>query len=247
MIILRKLAHQQKEQRALKIKNKILKQTHDVKLAESLSPITKKLNEVNQSTQKVGDITKESNSKIDLKSLPNSSKVGNSMRQMLGSLMNSRNSLKITRDESSRATILGIPNQISADTIKINENIQELTPEIYKALTYPTYDGRTMKNENDIFLTNNNIRDVGYTGDGDKPSKRKKFLTITLPKLVEKYQKKTFDYITNDSDDLQGEGVKINIPSNINDMYTTLEILLGLKLSGRTDTLTEASILTDDL
>ena len=40
---LRKLAIQQKEQRALKIKNIILKQTHDVKLAETLSPITKKL------------------------------------------------------------------------------------------------------------------------------------------------------------------------------------------------------------
>ena len=40
---LRKLAEQQKQQRALKIKNRILKQTHDVKLAESLSPITKEL------------------------------------------------------------------------------------------------------------------------------------------------------------------------------------------------------------
>ena len=33
---LRKLAEQQKEHRALKIKIRILKQTHDVKLAESL-------------------------------------------------------------------------------------------------------------------------------------------------------------------------------------------------------------------
>ena len=38
---LRKLAEQQKNQRAEKIKNRILKQTHDVKLAESLSPIKK--------------------------------------------------------------------------------------------------------------------------------------------------------------------------------------------------------------
>ena len=40
---LRKLADQQKNQRALKIKNRILKQTYDVKLAESLSPIIKKI------------------------------------------------------------------------------------------------------------------------------------------------------------------------------------------------------------
>ena len=32
-----------------------------------------------------------------------------------------------------------------------------------------------------------------------------------------------------ESDNLQGEGVKIIIPSNIIDIYTRLEILLGLK------------------
>ena len=58
---LRNLAEQQKNQRALEIKNRILKHTHDVKLAESLSPITKKLDEVNESTQKLGQIVKESN------------------------------------------------------------------------------------------------------------------------------------------------------------------------------------------
>ena len=58
---LRKLAEQQKEQRALKTKNRILKQTHDVKLAESLSPITKKLEEVKETTQNLGDIITENN------------------------------------------------------------------------------------------------------------------------------------------------------------------------------------------
>ena len=48
---LRKLAEQQKNQRAEKIKNRILKQTHDVKLAESLSPITKQLDTINESTK----------------------------------------------------------------------------------------------------------------------------------------------------------------------------------------------------
>ena len=39
---LRKLAQQQKEQRALTFKIRLLKQTLDKKIAESLSPITKK-------------------------------------------------------------------------------------------------------------------------------------------------------------------------------------------------------------
>ena len=40
---------------------------------------------------------------------------------------------------------------------------------------------------------------------------------------------------------------KISIPSNIIDIYTRLEILLGSKLSGHTETLTEASNLIDEL
>ena len=54
---LRKLAEQQKSERARKIQNKIIKQTHDIKLAESLSPITKKLDET---TKKIGDVIEES-------------------------------------------------------------------------------------------------------------------------------------------------------------------------------------------
>ena len=40
LINLRNLAEQQKNQRAEKIKNRNLKQTHDFNLAKSLSPIT---------------------------------------------------------------------------------------------------------------------------------------------------------------------------------------------------------------
>ena len=76
----------------------------------------------------------------------------------------------------------------------------------------------------------------------------KTFLTEKLPKLVEEIQNRTFEEITDDSDDLQGRGIeKIIIPSNIIDIYTRLEILLGLKISGHTNTLTEASNLLDEL
>ena len=47
---------------------------------------------------------------------------------------------------------------------------------------------------------------------------------------------------------LKGRGTeKIIIPCNIIDIYTELEVLLGLKLSVHTDTLTEASNLNDEL
>ena len=47
---------------------------------------------------------------------------------------------------------------------------------------------------------------------------------------------------------LQGRGIeKIIIPNNIIEIYTRLEVLLGLKLSGHSDTVTEASNLIDEL
>ena len=60
---LRKLAEQQKNQRAIKIKNRILKQTHDDKLAESLSPLTKRLDLIeNIKGEKIGELIKKSES-----------------------------------------------------------------------------------------------------------------------------------------------------------------------------------------
>ena len=71
---------------------------------------------------------------------------------MVGSLMSSRNSLKITQDEFNRASILGVPIQISSNAIKLNGNIYELTPEVYRALSNPLYTGNTMKNDDDFVM-----------------------------------------------------------------------------------------------
>ena len=69
LINLRKLANQQKEQSVHKIKNKILKETHDVKLAESLLPNTKRLDEVNESTKEVSEIIKKSQPSQNIKTI----------------------------------------------------------------------------------------------------------------------------------------------------------------------------------
>ena len=111
---LSKLAEQQKKQGGIKIKNRFLEQIHDNKLAESLSPIAKKIEEVDKSTEKLREIIKESNSRIDdfqdilpleidlddddiqsnIGSLPTSNEFSSTMMKTLGSLMNSENSLK---------------------------------------------------------------------------------------------------------------------------------------------------------
>ena len=49
------------------------------------------------------------------------------------------------------------------------------------------------------------------------------------------------------SDSVEGDGMKIIFPSNIIDLYTTLETLLGIKLCGNTETLTDASNLINQL
>ena len=107
MIILRKLADQQKQERAFKFKDRISKQTHDVKLAESLSPITKKLDDVKKSnkesllpisekldiiidsTQRVGEII-ESNSEITPSVL---------LKDTFESLVNTDSLLKLNKDK----------------------------------------------------------------------------------------------------------------------------------------------------
>ena len=161
--------------------------------------------------------------------------------------MSSANSLKIISSPSG-ASILGVPiYTLGGDRIQIKGNDYDLTPEIYKALSFTGYEGKNLKNENDILMLYNIIKDLEYTGRGDIKSKRVIFFTEKLPKLVEEIQNRTFEEINVDSDDLQGEGVKIIIPSNIIDIYSRLEVLLGLKLSGHSDTLSEASSLIDEL
>ena len=92
------------------------------------------------------------------------------------------------------------------------------------------------------------IGELGYTGVGDRKPNRKTIFTITLPKLVEENQSKTFEEVMENSDnDLEGEGVKIILSSNIIDIYNRLEILLRLKISGHTDALTEGSKFLDEI
>ena len=71
---------------------------------------------------------------------------------------------------------------------------------------------------------------------------------INLPKEIDKIRNPPLPTIENESDNLQGEGIeKIIIPSNIIDIYTRLEILLGLRLSGHSNVLSKASALIDPL
>ena len=255
---LRKLAQQQKEQRALKIQNKILKQTHDVKLAESLSPITKKLDEtskklddtVKESTQNLENVINENiTPKPAIENTPTIQPAIENTQTQPGviyevSLENTLTNMKdkekgffkIREDGNGQRYWNGKAVNISGSSqIEIEGENFNITPNLQNVFTDTT--GKFLNNLN------------------KKENKTYKKLLNTLdyesykPKYGETNSgryKSTKNILK--SNNLQGRGIeKIIIPSNIIDIYTRLEILLGLKLSGHTDTLTEASNLIDEL
>ena len=108
----------------MKIEKRTLKKAHDTKITKNLSYLTKKLEEVNESFEKLGEVIKESNSasantqeivnvetdniQTSISSLPNNNKLSNNMMETLGVSMNSRESFKLIPDDSVRASVLGI-------------------------------------------------------------------------------------------------------------------------------------------
>ena len=163
-------------------------------------------------------------------------------------LRSSSFSLRIKASRSG-PTVLGVPiYYLGDDKLRVRDKDYELTPEIYKALSLASYSGKTMKDEIDILRKNKIIGELGYTGVGDRKPNRKTIFTITLPKIVEEMQNKSFEeYIENSDNDLEGEGIKIILSFNIVDIFTRLEILLRLKLSGHTDALTEGRNFLDEI
>ena len=262
MINLRKLADQQKEQRTLKIKNRILKQTHDKKLAESLSPITDKIDEVNksinESTQELGDVIIKSQPAIEntpqpaIENTPIHQPIEDTegrvydvqLENTLNKMVDNIGFFKTHYDNQRGWLMNDIPIKSPGGTkIKVNENEYDLTKGIQNVLTNKTYKTAKSMSDTEKVVFRDFLSKTGYYSR--KPSKGK-------PSGLDNYIKNELDddvrRILDLDKKLKGRGIeKIIIPSNIIDIYTRLEILLGLKLSGHTDTLTEASQLIDEL
>ena len=255
LINLRKLAPQQKEQRAEKNFKKILKQTHDVKLEESLSPITTKLDETSEklgdvtkkSTQILGNVIKETNSpQPAIENTPSALPIENkriqpgviydtSLESKLSNMRNNTGFFNIEETNDGEVFWNGFPvEKMGGNKLKPNGMIYNITRGIQNVFTQTSniplkkLDNQEREKYNNILETLDfeNYKPIR----GESRSGRYKQSKSCFKKQI-----------------LQGEGLKIIIPSNIIDIYTRLEILLGLKLSGHTDTLTEASNLIDEL
>ena len=252
---LRKLAQQQKEQRALKIKNRFLKQTHDIKLAESLSPVTKKLDEINKSiSESAKYLVKKSDVEDGNSQTPpiENINISRSLLNTLAFMKKSKNFFKLTEDDDGKVywnEVLIEP--LGGNRININNREYDISPDIQSYFTNTKLTTKFLDNfEKEIVFET--LQNVGFYYNIPKmgfKAARMKDALYDLPKAIDKIRNPSLPTIENieDSNDLEGQGIKIIIPSNIIDIYTRLEVLLGLKLSGHIDTLTEASNLLNEL
>ena len=257
LINLRKLAEQQKEQRALEIKSRILKQTHDIKLAESLSPITDKLDEVGEVIEKINTpqlaIENAPTTHQPVENTPTThQRIENNegtiydveIENTLNKMSDKTGFLKTYHDTQRGWMINNHPIKMLRGTkVEINGDKYNISPGIRKVLVDQSYETAKSMTDKVRLVFRDILQKTGYYNR--KPTKgrisgRDRYIKYDLDKDVIK--------ILSLDSKLKGRVIeKITIPSNIIDIFTRLEVLLGLKLSGNTDTLTEASNLFDEL
>ena len=259
---LRKLAQQQKQRRALKIKNRFLKQTHDEKLAQSLSPITDKLEEtrknlvevIKESTQNLGNVIKENNTtQVAIVNTPTTQQpIENNegviydveLENTLNKMKDNTGFFKSSHD-SQRGWMINIYpiKMIGGTKVEINDNEYNITSGLQKVFTNKSYDTANSMKDMEKVIFRDILQKTNYNN-----RKRQKGTMSGREIYIQNKLDDDVRKILNLDKQLKGKGVeKIIIPSNIIDIYTRLEFLLGLKLSGHTDTLTEASNLIDEL
>ena len=240
LISLPKLAEQQKNQRALKIKNKNLKQTHDKKLAESLSPITTRLNLVeNNKGVKIGETIKKLQQETEtpqvaiensqtqtetpqaaientLAPQPEENNEGVikdvELENTLNNMKNNFDFFNIQERDNGDVFWNGFPvEKIGGNKIKINENIFDITQGIQKVITDTS--SRPIKKliDQDSEIFNNFLESLDF----------KNYKPIRGESKSGRYKQSKSNF---NKRNLEGQGVKIIIPSNIIDIYTRLQV-----------------------
>ena len=233
---LRKLADQQKEQRALKIKNRFLKKTHDKKLAESLSPITDKIEEVNksinESTQELGDAIKKTQPAIEntpqtaientpqtaIENTPQPPNENNEgviydveIENTLSKMTDNRGFFKTYHDPKHGWMINNHPIKILKGTkVEINKKKYNISPGIRNVLVDQSYDTAKSMTDNDKLILRDILQKTGYYNRN--PTKGR----LTGRDRYIKYElDKDFSRIMDSNTKLKGKGIeKIIIPSN---------------------------------
>ena len=161
-----------------------------------------------------------------------------------------KNFFKLTEDDDRKVYWNEVPiNSLGGNRISVKDREYDITPDIQAYFTNTKLTTRFL-DDIEKETVYDILQNVGFYDNiphvGLKAARMQDALH-NLPDEIKRIRKPAPPAIESESDNLEGEGVKIIIPSNIIDIYTRLEVLLGLKLSGHTDTLTEASNLIDEL
>ena len=247
LINLRKLAEEQINQRAEKDKNGILQQTHDIKLAESFSHITKKIDEVKETTRNLGEVIKKSQPETPQLAIAKTPTTHQPIENNEGSIydVELENTLNImkkntgffeTKHDPKHGWMLNNQSiNILRDTeMETNSNKYNKTPGPQKVFTETSNIPLKKLNDKQRETYVNTLGDFNFE-NYKAVSEENKSGRYNISKIIFR-------------NDLKGQGIQqITIPSTIIDIYTRLEILLGPKLSGHADTLTEARSLIDEL
>ena len=93
----------------------------------------------------------------------------------MGKFLSGKFSLKIDQDRGTGGVSKNNTPVLTlgGDSRKLGDNVYEITPENHKAPSSTAYTGESMKDEKNILRMKNNLRDLAYTGRGDRDSKKK--------------------------------------------------------------------------
>ena len=121
------------------------------------------------------------------------------MKETLGTLTKSHNSLKKDQDVSGQANIVGIPfHTLGGVKRRVYENVYDLSTQIHEALSSTAYTGKHMKKmDSGGFTFNTFLNKIGYTGDGKRTSKRKTFIFDQIPRRDAKMKLKSKSNLRN--------------------------------------------------
>ena len=231
---LRKLAERQKNQRAEKIKKRKLKQTHDVELAQSLSPITKRLDEVKESTEKLGDVIKGSQPKTPQLAIANTlqpaiEKIEGvlydvELENILNKMKDNTGFFKASHDPQRGGMINNYPIKMVGGTkAEIKDNAYNISSGLQRVFTNKSYDTANLMNDMEKVIFRDILQKTKY-----KNRKRRRGPMSGRDRYIQKKLDDDVRKILNLDRQLKGRGVEKNIiPSNIIDIYTRQEVLLG--------------------
>ena len=273
---LKQLSELNKQISNQRIEDKVQEITHDLKLAKQLSPITKpivqKLEEQTRELKNQNEnFTQLSNNLMlmdTLKKLPDNISIDVNVIKGLHKLLDSNNKeLKLRHEKDNKFTLGKTPIELVRSHMIIDGNSIRLNDNVINALTMTDFDLSNL-NDNEILNFYEILNRINYSfrTNPDRTSKRSRYIRTKLedrvkainnPQLMIEPLEDDEDFQSShkaneelrssrETNEVEGSGV-IFLPSDANELFERLIILIGEKKAGNNNVLTEGSAILDEL